>query len=273
MRRRHPVESATTAQGRWSENLMSQNDPDFLDDMTHAGEAATPAQPDTADTATVEKGDEPNPDAEAAATAAQDAEKAKSAAATPAVGKSEMVPVAGLMAERHKRQESERKVRELEAKLTAQQTPPPDFFGDPAEYVKQAMQQAETQANKRLVAALEAQARDSYPDYDEVLDFLNEQAASNPALAQQVFDSANPAVAAYKLGKQLREMDRMKDPDAYRAQLEAELRAKWEAEQQASANTRQRVAAEIPPDLAAARSATGDAPARGGAVFDTLFKG
>ncbi len=246
---------------------MSQNDPDFLDDMTKADEAATPAQPDTDESDVGKKGDEPADKGDV-----PDAPADKQTPATPAADKSEMVPVAGLMAERRKRQEIEREAQELRAKL-AQQTPPPDFFGDPAEYVKQAVQQAETQANQRLMAALEAQARDSYADYDEVLEFLQEQAASNPALAQQVFNSPNPAVTAYKLGKQLRELDRMKDPDAYRAQLEAELRAKWEAEQQASASARQRAAADIPPDLAAARSATGDAPARGGAVFDTLFKG
>ncbi len=247
---------------------MSQNDPDFLDDMTHADDAATPAKPETDESDTVEKGDEP-----AAKGDVPDAPADKQTPATPAADKSEMVPVAGLMAERRKRQEIEREAQELRAKLASQQQTPPDFFGSPEQYVQHLVQQAETQANQRLMAALEAQARDSYSDYDEVLDFLNEQAASNPALAQQVMNSPNPAVTAYKLGKQLREMDRMKDPDAYRAQLEAELRAKWEAEQQASASARQRAAADIPPDLAAARSATGDSPARGGAVFDTLFKG
>ena len=103
-------------------------------------------------------------------------------------------------------------------------------------------------------AALEADAREAYPDYDEVLAELGDAARENPALRQQVFSSPNPAKAAYKLGKQLREMKAMQDPQAYRAQIAAEIRAEIAAEQAAKETARAAAAAAIPPDLSAARS-------------------
>ena len=105
-----------------------------------------------------------------------------------------------------------------------------------------------------MLGALEAQAREVYPDYDEVFAELEEQAQGNPALTQQVMQSPNPAMAAYKLGKQLRELKQMQDPDAYRQKIEAEVRAKIEAEAKAKAAA----ANAIPPDLTAARASRDD---------------
>lgn len=255
---------------------MSQKETDFLDDMTKPDEAAPPAEPDTAEPEKVEKG-EPAPEAKKEPEKAPEPPKEpeKKAEATPAAEESGMVPFAGLKAERQKRQEYERQVRELEAKLAEKQTqqPIPAFFEAPEQYVQHLTQQAEQQANQRLMAALDAQARDSYADYDDVVAFLTEQAAGNPALAQQVFNAPNPAVAAYKLGKQLQDMERMKDPDAYKAQLEAELRAKWEAEIKSKEEAKAKAAAEIPPDLATARNATAATQPQSGTVFDNLFQG
>ena len=253
---------------------MSQKDNDFLEDMTKPDEAATPAEPDTAKTEEVEKG-EPAPEAKAEPDKGEPKDPDKKAEAPPASKDSEMVPFAGLKAERQKRQEYERKVRELEAKLQEQQQqqPPPAFFEAPEQYVQHLVQQTEAQANQRLMAALDAQARDTYTDYDEVVAYLTEQAAENPALAKQVFNSPNPAVAAYKLGKQLREMERMQDPDAYKAQLEAELRAKWEAELKSKEEAKAKAAAAIPPDLATARNTTAATQPPAGTAFDNLFTG
>lgn len=254
---------------------MSQKETDFLEDMTKADEAAPPAEPETADSEKVEKG-ESAPEAKAQPEKAADPQKEpeKKVEAPPASKDPEMVPFAGLKAERQKRQEWERKARDLETQLQAkQQQPAPAFFEAPEQYVQHLVQQTEVQANQRLMAALDAQARDAYSDYDEVVAYLTEQAAGNPALAQQVFNAPNPAVAAYKLGKQLQEMERMKDPDAYRAQLEAELRAKWEAEQKSKVEAKAKAAAEIPPDLATARNATAATQPPSGTVFDNLFTG
>jgi hypothetical protein len=49
-------------------------------------------------------------------------------------------------------------------------------------------------------------------------------------------------------------MEAMRDPDAYRAQIEAEIRARIEAEMQAKDAARLKAADAVPPDLAGARA-------------------
>lgn len=168
------------------------------------------------------------------------------------------VPLAALKAEREKRQQYEREMQVLRQQIAQQQQPPapePDFYADPTQYVREAIQGERQQMTQALHMALEADAREAYADYDEVLAELGEAARDNPTLRQQVFASPNPAKAAYKLGKQLREMKAMEDPAAYRQKIEAEVRASIAAELTAKETARAAAAAAIPPDLSAARSA------------------
>lgn len=221
---------------------MSEPDYDFLrEDETET--AAPESAPETVETP-------------AAETAAQAAPAAPEATTAPAP-KETHVPLPALMAERDKRQQEEAKRKELERRLAeyeAQRPEPPKFYENPEQHVAARLQEAEARANQRLFAALEAAAREAHSDYDEVIAELTEQAQANPALAQQVFASPNPATAAYKLGKQLREMKAMQDPAAYRAQVEAEIRAQIAAEQKAKEDARARAAAAIPPELSNARA-------------------
>lgn len=160
------------------------------------------------------------------------------------------VPLAALKAEREKRQALERRIAEAEAAQRANPEPAPDFYADPTQFIAQ----REQQLTQRMHAALEEQAREAYPDYDDVLAGLKEYAQENPAVIAEVFNAANPALKAYKLGKQISELKAMKDPGAYRAQIEAEVRAKIKAEQEAAEKARAATVAAIPPDLASARS-------------------
>ena len=166
--------------------------------------------------------------------------------------KEEHVPLAALKAERAKRQEYEARLRQYEQQQAQQ--PQPSFYEAPEQYVQSLLQQHDQQVTQRMLGALEAQAREVYPDYDEVFEIVQESAASNPVLTQQIMQAPNPAMAAYKLGKQLREMKAMADPDAYRAKIEAEIRAKVDAEYRAKEEAKLKAAAEIPPDLTAARA-------------------
>lgn len=170
--------------------------------------------------------------------------------------KEEHVPLAALKSERAKRQEEQRARQELEARLRQyeQQQPQPSFYEAPEQYVQSLLQQHDQHVTQRMLGALEAQAREVYPDYDEVFEIVQESAASNPVLTQQIMQAPNPAMAAYKLGKQLREMQAMQDPDAYRAKIEAEIRAKVDAEYRAKEEARLKAANAIPPDLTAARA-------------------
>ncbi len=181
------------------------------------------------------------------------------------------VPLAALKAEREKRQAYEKRIAELEAAHRAPPEPPPNFYEAPEQYVQQVVQSERQQMAQVLYSALEADARDAHADYDEVLAEVTEAARDNPAIRQQVFAAPNPAKAAYKLGKQLREMKAMQDPGAYRAQIEAEIRASIKAEQDAAAASKAAAVAAIPPDLASARSAVTAEPVAEELTLDSIL--
>jgi hypothetical protein len=168
--------------------------------------------------------------------------------------KEETVPLAALRAEREKRQKYERELAEYRQR----QQPLPDFNQAPDQYVAAVVSQHTQGLQQQFLGALEEQARTTYPDYDEVFEVLEGHAAQNPALIAQVMQSPNPALAAYRLGKQLRELEAMKDPDAYRKQIEAEIRQQIAAEEKAKADARQKAANAIPPNLADARASKDD---------------
>lgn len=196
---------------------------------------------------------------------------------------SEHVPLAALKAEREKRQELERQLAELrnpnpqqpgQAKTTdTPQQPPASFYDDPEAYVRNQITQVQRQADGRLFAALEADAREQFPDFDEVMEGMVDKVKDNPALREQIFRSANPARAAYRLGKQLKDAEALqKDPEAERERIRAEERTKLEAEFKAKDEARRKAADAIPPDLAATRSTTGASTPADGGVFNELFK-
>jgi hypothetical protein len=246
------------------ENTVS--DDDFLSKMTAADaptdDPETP-EPETDAPEVVEKG-EPETPAEVAPEAPPAPEKPKEADA---------VPLAALKAERAKRQQLE---RELETLRTAQQQAPAqqpsDFFEDPMGVLQATVSKVEQQAQQRLYAVLDAEARETYADYDEVMDLVRDKVAENPAIRDQIFNSPNPAKAAYRLGKQFAELTAMQDPQAYRARIEAEIRAQITAEQTAKQAAKASAAAAIPPDLAANRSTNTGQPVDTPDPFANLFK-
>ena len=214
---------------------MSDEKYPFLDEVAVEAAPEVEAQPEA------EQVETPEPPAPAAPTAAEPREETH-------------VPLAALKAEREKRQQYERELAELRKQAQQPPEPEPDFYADPTQYVQQIVQRERQQMTQAMYAALEADVRDAHPDYDEVLAELNEAARDNPVIRQQVFASPNPAKAAYKLGKQMRELKAMQDPAAYRARVEAEIRASIRAEQEQAEKARAASAAAIPPDLTAARS-------------------
>lgn len=249
------------------EQTVSENDSDFLSKITaepsiESEEPETPEPQDEAPSAVAEKG-EPETPAQVAPEATPAPEKQESGA----------VPLAALRAEREKRQRLE---RELEALRTQQQAAPKqqpvDFFEDPMGVLQATVSQVEQRAKAQLYNVLDAEARETYADYDEVMDLVRDKVAENPALRDQIFSSPNPAKAAYRLGKQLNELSAMQDPAAYRARLEAEIRAQIAAEQTNKQAEKARAAAAIPPDLAAGRSTTASTTETDINPFAALFQ-
>jgi hypothetical protein len=232
---------------------MSEQETDFLDEVVmEEGES-----PEVAETA-------PEPVAETA-------EIQPEATAAPEVREEHHVPYAAMKAEREKRQQAERRAAEYEQYIQSLQQPQVDFYQQPDVYVQQHLQSVEARTTQRFHAALAEQAREVYPDFDEVVSDVVEHASENPMIEQKVMSAANPALAAYRLGKQLREMKQMQDPATYRQRIEAEVRAQVEAEFRNKEAQRARAAAAIPPDLTDTRNARGSELPAPETVFDDIF--
>lgn len=242
---------------------MSDKETDFLDSMKTAAEAIT-------ETPEVVVKDEVTPAIEAVAPTAPEVPS------TP-VKEPEVVPIAALMAEREKRQREEKARQELERRL-AELTPKkevPDFYQDPVANVDSRFSATEMKFN----AALEELVRDQKPDFDEVAAEVIEFAQYNPQVRDEIFAHPNPALAMYNYGKKLREKKAQQtDPEAYRKQVEAEVRQKIEAEYAeqarkaaAEAAAKAQLKDAIPPDLSNTRSATAETVERKSPVFKQLF--
>ena len=139
------------------------------------------------------------------------------------------VPQKALLDERRKRQELERKLKELEEKLTAPQPkeeppPAPNWELEPQQAASHFQQQVDIARYQDRVAITEEMLREKHADYDEVAQIFAAAAKSNPQLAAQIFRAPNPARFAYTEGKRLKLLqDIGDDPDAYRSRLEAEI--------------------------------------------------
>ena len=147
---------------------------------------------------------------------------------------------------------------------------PIDFWDNPnaviSEQVNQAvntaLQQWEASQAQLKADQSEAAARAKYPDYDDAFEKFREQLGFNPALIGELHRSPDPAEFAYQRGKAAIEMA---NPDAYRAKVEAELKAKVRAEIEAELLAAAPRPQSLPPTTAGQRS-VGDrsGPAWGG---------
>lgn len=128
---------------------------------------------------------------------------------------------AGMLAERKKRQELEKKLQEIEKKQKQPEPAPRpvSFREDPEKFVVSAVQSVEA----RHMNALEADMREQHEDFDEMAELVVKAAEMNPTLRQQVFEAGNPARAMYRLGKQLQEAEKLKDPEVYKASIRDEV--------------------------------------------------
>lgn len=207
---------------------MSEPDYDFLNNEEATDDAAPEVSEQPAPAETVATPEPPAPEVP-----------------TTSEPREERVPVAAVIAERRKRQELEERLRHYEQQLQRQQAPA--FHEAPEQFIEQRLA-------TRVFAMSEAQARELYPDYDDVVAEFVETAQGNPYLIHELNASAHPAAFAYKQGKQMRERKEMEDLPAYKAKLEAEIRAKLQAEFKAQEDAKARAVAAVPPDLSAARS-------------------
>jgi len=252
---------------------MSETERDFLDDFADS-DAASPE---------VETTTESDIEPEEAGTVEKEPGTAAEATTAEATTEKEHVPLAALKAEREKRQEREKRIAELEAALEktrpqAQKAPPeadqaPEltFWEDPDAFIASRVSKSERELQHRFLVAREDDMREKHKDYDEVIEKVKEYGQSNPAGLQQILSAPDPAKAGYQFGKKLIELKQMEDPDAYRARIEAEVRAKIAQEAEEEASGKARSANAIPPDLSSARNVGASGAAKEPDPFKELF--
>lgn len=139
------------------------------------------------------------------------------------------VPRRALEDERRKRQEYERRIAELEARIKpqAEPQPPPHIFDDPDAWQHNLMQQQQRALFETRAELTREVAMAKHEDYEEAEAVFAEAAKAYPQLAHEMVQSPNPARYVYEMGKRIKLQTEIgNDPVAY----ERKLREKWEAE-------------------------------------------
>lgn len=171
-----------------------------------------------------------------------------------------MVPLASLLEERRKRQELEQRY----SQPVVPKRPPvtdDDFYTSPVTATQQMLDPVVEQFEQRVLAMQfnqgEAVAREAHADYEQVKqNFTDRLDRGDPlavAIAQQMFAQANPPKYAYDQVKRLQTIESLGDPEAFRARIAAEERAKVMTELAAVSRPR-------PPDVPASLNAESSAP-------------
>lgn len=164
---------------------------------------------------------------------------------------SDYIPKKAHLEERRKRQEAERRLKELEDRLNhqPQHAEPPSWDMDPQSAAAQLHNQFAMQLFETKVATSEMLMRERHQDYDDIVAEFSEQARANPALIQQMMQHPSPAKFAYETGRQLRLMTEIgTDPEAYKAKLREQILAELGQSPAPKADTKP--AAPVPRSLA-----------------------
>ena len=182
-----------------------------------------------------------------------------------------VVPLEALLSERERRQAAEREAQELRAKTQ----PVPDVWENPAAFVEgkvkevesrlltEADKRAEVRARELFLSYTEGEARGRYTDYDQMREVFSQEVQRNPVLISQLASAPNPAEFIYQQGRIARELQQVGgNLSAYRQRIEAEVRAKLEAEYAAK-----------PQRTAAVPQSLNSEPSRGAGIQGAVWNG
>lgn len=188
------------------------------------------------------------------------APKGKEETAPPAVEKHN-IPIAALLDEREKRQTLQRELEELK-KTQAPKEEATDFFEDPEGALKARDQAFEEKILQNKLEMSQAMAKESHPDFDELLGKFNKAMEADETLkgrAKVIWNDAlsqpHPALSVYNAVKHELTVQELSDPDEYRKKIEAEIRAEIAKEEKAPGDKTEKAATpDIPESLADERS-------------------
>lgn len=174
--------------------------------------------------------------------------------APPASTDGTTVPLAALQEQRDKRQSAERERDDLKSKLDATTKPAEttSVFDDEAKFRDELKSDFDAQLNNQRYN--QSQFFVGREIGEEALAAKTETfktlAAANPALNQQIANSMSPYHEMVKIVDQHGELDKMKDLDAYKAKIRAELKAEMEADTEKGETDKAKLRDSIPETLA-----------------------
>lgn len=172
--------------------------------------------------------------------------------------------LAGLEAERRKRQDVERELAELRTRLQAQpqqpQQPQKTFYDDPDAALAQQEQRFQFGMLQTRAQTSEMIARSQHQDYDQVFEVFKEVVKTTPGLVERMFADPHPAEFAYKVGKNYKAIQEAGSVDNMRAQIEKEVRLKLEQEYKDKEAQLLKERAAIPGSLSDARGSVQTKP-------------
>lgn len=161
--------------------------------------------------------------------------------------------------ERRKRQESDRRIDELEKQLQSQlqQKEMPDVFDDQKAFVDSLRDEYKQEISKAKLELAREMMIDAHDDYLEKEELFREMAKDNPSIVAEAEKQSNPVKYLYQQAKKYEQFQQMQDVDSYKQKLMAEVRADIERELRAEQEGKAK-ASNITPSLAKARATDGD---------------
>lgn len=164
------------------------------------------------------------------------------------------VPLAALTGERSKRQETERKLAELEKRLAEKEAvKPPSVFEDEEGAFKAVESKLSQEFTNQLLHEGEAEAVSKHGEdtVQAAVAWVLDAAKTSPFIAQQLANTPllqqhRKAVTLYQQEQSRAELA---DPDAMRAKLKEEVKAELLAEQEAKQKETEKLRASIPKSL------------------------
>lgn len=197
--------------------------------------------------------------------------KVEPKAKAPTTGDDVQVPLKALQEEREKRQQYERELkdyREQQEKAKKEAPNLPDYFENPDEYnaaiermVQERVSGLEARVNQQMSSAWlsmsERAAKARHTDFDSMLEAFSTEAQTNPVLAAQMMQAADPGEYVYQTGKKLQALSSTPDLDTLKAQIREELRLEMLAEAKQGADAKSAKLASVPKSLSREQSAAG----------------
>lgn len=167
----------------------------------------------------------------------------------------ELIPKSALLDERHKRQELQQQLADLQAQIPQEK---PDYWNDPEKAFEQLESKIGNALQTQRLNTSEQLARSRHDDLDEKLDAFQDMVKENPSLQMQMLNAPDPAEFAYNAAKTHLEISAAGSVEDYRAQIEADVKQKLEAEY--AEKFGEALKGKIPPTLSTARGAGNSSP-------------